>query len=99
MQPALVLYKSFRTTEKVGPCLCVARGGQAAEAMKTEAAVRALGLRHPRDRNGKAIAERYATLELECALEDYRKACAAAHAAVHEQLVLLAKRLEVSSFF
>lgn len=65
--------------------------------MKTEPTVKALGLRHPRDRNGKTIAERYATMILEYALEDYRKACAAAHAAVHEQLVLLAKRLGVGS--
>ena len=73
-------------------------GWQASEAMKQqEPSVRALGLRHPRDRNGKAISERYATPELECALEEYRKSCAAAHAAVHEQLVLLAQRLEVRS--
>ena len=64
---------------------------QAAEGLKE------LGLQHPRDRNGKPIQERYATPAMEAALERYRSACADAHAAVHEQLTLLAKRLEVQA--
>ena len=57
----------------------------------------ALKLQRARDSNGQAIPERYTRFTLDITLSAYRRACAAAHAAVHEQLVLLAQRLEVKS--
>eukprot|EP00887_Chlorella_sp_A99_P001624 scaffold8.g1624.t1 len=72
----------------------------------------ALGLIHPRDRNGKARHPAcpllmagplpkvepayYSSAPLESALDDYRRACSDAAAAVREQLQLLADRLKVS---
>ena len=41
---------------------------------------------HPRDRNGRSLPERYASGELEDALDAFRSACAAATAAVRERL-------------
>ena len=64
-------------------------------ALQAATALKELGLDNPRDRNGKVIREKYATPELEAALEGYRAACANAHDAVREQLVLLAEQLEV----
>lgn len=49
---------------------------------------------HPRDRNGRSLPERYASGELEDALEAFRSACAAATAAVRERLRLLASQLQ-----
>lgn len=55
----------------------------------------ALGLIHPRDRNGKVEPAYYSSAPLESALDDYRRACSDAAAAVREQLQLLADRLKV----
>ena len=52
-------------------------------------------LRHPHDRNGKAISDRYCTREIEEALNDYRHACDAARVAVRNQLKSLADTLQV----
>jgi hypothetical protein len=49
---------------------------------------------HPRDRNGRSLPERYASGELEDALEAFRSACAAATAAVRERLRQLASQLQ-----
>ena len=50
---------------------------------------------HPHDRNGKTIADRYCTREVEEALKDYRQACDTARGAVRNQLRQLAEKLEV----
>lgn len=55
----------------------------------------ALGLIHPRDRNGALVTDRFSTPELEAALEAYRSACAAAADHVRDQLRALAARLTV----
>jgi hypothetical protein len=49
---------------------------------------------HPRDRNGRSLPERYASGELEDALEAFRSSCAAATAAVRERLRQLASQLQ-----
>ncbi|KAL4438720.1 hypothetical protein ABPG77_006324 [Micractinium sp. CCAP 211/92] len=53
-----------------------------------------LGLIHPHDRNGKLETAVYATHGLQSALDDYRKACWDAGAAVRAQLRALAERLQ-----
>lgn len=53
------------------------------------------GLLHPRDRNGRVMADRYASAALEDALEDFRAACAAAAAAMRACLRQLASQLQV----
>lgn len=55
----------------------------------------AFNLVHPHDRNGKPIADRHCTREVEEALNDYRAACDTARAAVRGQLRLLAETLQV----
>lgn len=57
----------------------------------------AFNLGHPHDRNGKPIADRHCTREVEEALNDYRAACDTARAAVRGQLRLLAETLQVDS--
>ncbi len=57
----------------------------------------AFNLVHPHDRNGKPIADRHCTREVEEALNDYRAACDTARAAVRGQLRLLAETLQVLS--
>lgn len=54
------------------------------------------GLIHPHDRNGKTIADRHCSVEVEKAMDDYRKACDKAHAAVRHQMQELSKKLQVS---
>lgn len=56
-------------------------------------------LTHPRDRNGSLIKDRYATVGMEEALQDYRVACAKATGAVRELLRKLATDLQVHSHF
>ncbi|DBB15379.1 TPA: hypothetical protein ACH3X3_003613 [Trebouxia sp. C0006] len=56
----------------------------------------AFNLVHPHDRNGKPIADRHCTREVEEALNDYRAACDTARAAVRGQLRLLAETLQES---
>ena len=58
----------------------------------------AFDLIHPHDRNGKAIADRHCTQEVEKALNDYRFACDAARAAVRNQLRQLADTLQVRPY-
>ncbi|KAL4440153.1 hypothetical protein ABPG75_003154 [Micractinium tetrahymenae] len=53
-----------------------------------------LGLIHPHDRNGKLETSVYATHGLQSALDDYRKACWDAGAAVRAQLRALAEQLQ-----
>ena len=59
----------------------------------------AFELVHPHDRNGKAIADRHCTREVEEALNEYRAACDAARLAVQRQLKLLAITLQVCPNF
>ncbi|DBA98847.1 TPA: hypothetical protein ACH3X1_014607 [Trebouxia sp. C0004] len=56
----------------------------------------AFNLVHPHDRNGKPIADRHCTREVEEALNDYRAACDTARASVRGQLRLLAETLQES---
>jgi hypothetical protein len=61
-------------------------GGSAAAATRK--------LHHPRDRNGKVEGGAYSTAPLDHALDDYRRACAAAEEAVRQQLRDLAESLQ-----
>jgi len=90
-----VLAPYYIETERIFQCLALNAKPFSFFVLQAANQAEAFNLVHPHDRNGKPIADRHCTREVEEALNDYRAACDTARAAVRGQLRLLAETLQV----